>query len=104
MGVASRRERIIDEVEAAGWVTSGMTIAIGEPAPMAVIRQLIRRGVRDLTVVGSGLASTCSSPPAACAARWRTTWAAASAGRWRRRSGGRPSGARSRCGSARRAS
>ncbi|MEZ5236173.1 MAG: CoA-transferase [Acidimicrobiales bacterium] len=56
MGVASRRERIIDEVEAAGWVTSGMTIAIGEPAPMAVIRQLIRRGVRDLTVVGSGLA------------------------------------------------
>jgi glutaconate CoA-transferase subunit A len=33
-----------------------MTVAIGEPAPMAMVRQLIRRGVRDLTVVGSGLA------------------------------------------------
>ena len=34
---------------------SGMTIAIGDPAPMAVVRQLIKQGVRDLRVVGSGM-------------------------------------------------
>lgn len=56
MSAAGREERILDEVAAAAWVTDGMTIAIGEPAPMAIIRQLIRRGVKDLTVVGSGLA------------------------------------------------
>jgi glutaconate CoA-transferase subunit A len=50
-----RNERILDEVEAASWVQDGMTIAIGEPGPMALIRQLIRAGRRDLTVVGSGL-------------------------------------------------
>ena len=33
-----------------------MTIAVGDPAPMATVRQLVRRGVRGLTVVGSGLA------------------------------------------------
>lgn len=33
-----------------------MTIAVGDPAPMATVRQLVRRRVRDLTVVGSGLA------------------------------------------------
>lgn len=56
MSSPARHQRIVTEVEAAGWVDDGMTVAIGEPAPMAVIRQLIRRGVRDLTVVGSGLA------------------------------------------------
>src|SRR5229473_2539563 len=49
-----RRERIIDEVEAAGWIESGMTIAIGMPTPYAVVRQIIRRGLKDLTVVDSG--------------------------------------------------
>lgn len=33
-----------------------MTIALGEPAPMAMVRQIIRRGVRDLTVIAGGLA------------------------------------------------
>lgn len=56
MGATGRQERILDEVAAAAWIVDGMTIAIGEPAPMAIIRQVIRRGVRDLTVVGSGLA------------------------------------------------
>lgn len=56
MSHPERRERIITEAEAAAWVSDGMTIAIGEPAPMAVIRQLVRRGVKDLTVVGSGIA------------------------------------------------
>jgi glutaconate CoA-transferase, subunit A len=50
-----RRSRIIDEVEAASWVQDGMTIAVGTPAPMALLRHLIRRGVKDLTVIDSGL-------------------------------------------------
>ena len=33
-----------------------MTIALGEPAPMAMVRQIIRRGVKNLTVISSGLA------------------------------------------------
>ena len=33
-----------------------MTIAHGEPAPMALVRQIVRRGVRDLTVISAGLA------------------------------------------------
>src|SRR5260370_10286124 len=49
-----RREGIIDEVEAARWIESGMTIAIGMPTPYALVRQIIRRGLRDLTVVDSG--------------------------------------------------
>ncbi|HEV8718003.1 MAG TPA: CoA-transferase, partial [Candidatus Binatia bacterium] len=50
-----RRQRLIGEVEAAGWVQDGMTIAVGSPAPMALLRQVIRRGVKDLTVIDSGL-------------------------------------------------
>ncbi|MDH4146369.1 MAG: CoA transferase subunit A [Acidimicrobiia bacterium] len=56
MNTPERRSRLVDEVEAATWVESGMTIALGDPAPMAVVRQIVRRGVRDLRVVGSGLA------------------------------------------------
>ena len=56
MSDAGRRERIVDEREAAGWIRSGMTVAFGDPAPMAMIRQIIRAEVRDLCVVGSGLA------------------------------------------------
>ncbi len=56
MSVAIRTERLIEETAAVARVESGMTLAIGEPAPAALIRQIIRRGIRDLTVVGSGLA------------------------------------------------
>jgi len=49
-----RRERIITEAEAASWIEDGMTIALGQPAPMAIVRQIIRRGVKNLTVVDSG--------------------------------------------------
>ncbi|MBE3604893.1 CoA transferase subunit A [bacterium] len=49
-----RRERIIDEVAAGGWIENGMTIAIGQPTPMALVRQIIRRGIKDLTVVDAG--------------------------------------------------
>jgi len=31
-----------------------MTVAVGAPAPMALVRQLIRRGARGLTVIDSG--------------------------------------------------
>lgn len=49
-----RRQRIIDEVEAASWIQSGMTVAIGQPTPMALVRQIIRRGLKDLTIVDAG--------------------------------------------------
>jgi glutaconate CoA-transferase subunit A len=49
-----RRERILDEVQAAKWIEDGMTVAIGQPTPMAVVRQIIRRGLKNLTVVDSG--------------------------------------------------
>jgi glutaconate CoA-transferase subunit A len=51
---SQRRERIIDEAAAANWVENGMTIALGQPTPMALLRSIIRRGVRDLTVVDAG--------------------------------------------------
>jgi glutaconate CoA-transferase subunit A len=50
----ARRQRVIDEVEAAGWIENGMTVAIGQPTPMALVRQIIRRGLKDLTVVDAG--------------------------------------------------
>jgi glutaconate CoA-transferase, subunit A len=49
-----RRERIVDETGAASWIIDGMTIAIGQPTPMALVRQIIRRGVKNLTVVDAG--------------------------------------------------
>ncbi len=50
-----RRTRVVDDVEAVTGIESGMTIAVGSPPPMALLRQLIRRGVRELTVIDSGL-------------------------------------------------
>jgi glutaconate CoA-transferase subunit A len=56
MHTAPRTERLIDETQALALLESGMTIALGEPTPMALLRQVVRRGLRDLTVIGSGLA------------------------------------------------
>jgi glutaconate CoA-transferase, subunit A len=53
--MGDRTQRIIDEVIAANWVQDGMTIAVGSPAPMALLRQIIRRGVKNLTIVDSGV-------------------------------------------------
>lgn len=50
-----RSERLRDEQAALALLTDGMTIAIGEPAPMAMVRHIIRRGLRGLTVIASGL-------------------------------------------------
>ena len=52
--MSGRHERIIDEEAAANWIQSGMTIAIGQPTPMALVRSIIRRGIKDLTVVDAG--------------------------------------------------
>ncbi len=52
--MSGRQERIIDEETAASWIQSGMTIAIGQPTPMALLRSIIRRGIKDLTVVDAG--------------------------------------------------
>lgn len=49
-----RGERIIDEVDAASWIADGMTVAIGQPTPMALVRQIIRRSVKNLTIVDAG--------------------------------------------------
>lgn len=46
----------MDERQAASWIEDGMTVAIGEPAPMALVRQIVRRGLRGLTVIASGFA------------------------------------------------
>lgn len=52
--MSERRQRIIDEETAASWIQSGMTIAVGQPTPMALLRSIIRRGIKDLTVVDAG--------------------------------------------------
>jgi glutaconate CoA-transferase subunit A len=55
--LAERKSLVIGETEAAEMVRDGMTIAIGgfinSSHPMALVRQIIRRGVRNLTVVGA---------------------------------------------------
>lgn len=55
MEPGQRESRVIDEATAAGWIEDGMTLAVGSPTPMALLRQIIRRGVKDLTVVDVGL-------------------------------------------------
>lgn len=55
-----RKDVIIGEAEAAGWIRDGMTVSIGgflnSSHPMTVIRAIIRNGVKDLTVVGAASA------------------------------------------------
>ncbi len=52
-----RRSLVLDDAEAGRWVRNGMTVALGgfitSSHPMALVRQIIRNGVRDLTVVGA---------------------------------------------------
>ena len=54
MSSSKRREVIIGEQEAAGWIRDGMTISIGgflnSSHPMPIVRAIIRKGVKDLTV------------------------------------------------------
>ncbi len=57
----SGRETVLRDFDVAGAVQSGMTVAIGglgtSSHPMALIRELIRRGIRDLLVVAGPAAS-----------------------------------------------
>ena len=57
MQTLERKSLVIDLETAAASVRDGMTIAIGgfinSSHPMALVRQLIRRGVKNLTVVGA---------------------------------------------------
>jgi glutaconate CoA-transferase, subunit A len=57
MRPSERKSLVIELDAAAAVVRDGMTIAIGgfinSSHPMAVVRQIIRRGIRNLTVVGA---------------------------------------------------
>lgn len=58
--MSERKEVVTTAAEAAARVSDGMTIIVGgfvtANHPMPVVRELIRRGVRDLTVIGSATA------------------------------------------------
>ena len=41
-----RKPSLIGEHEASLWIEDGMTVAIGTPHPMGLIRQIIKRGVK----------------------------------------------------------
>ena len=56
MDGTERNSRVITENAAADMVSDGMTLAFGEPYPMALIRAIIRRKVKNLTVICSGVA------------------------------------------------
>jgi glutaconate CoA-transferase subunit A len=60
MADSKRKDVIIGEQEAAGWIRDGMTVSIGgflnSSHPMPIIRAIIRNGVKDLTVVGAASA------------------------------------------------
>ncbi|MSQ68903.1 MAG: CoA transferase subunit A [Gammaproteobacteria bacterium] len=56
MNTGVRTPRLCTEAQAVAMIENGMTLAIGEPTPMALVRQVIRRELRDLTVIASGLA------------------------------------------------
>ena len=51
-----RQSVLSTEDEVGNWIENGMTIAIGEPAPMGMVRHIIRNRISGLTVIGSGIA------------------------------------------------
>jgi glutaconate CoA-transferase subunit A len=57
MQIPERRSKVVDVATAVGHVKDGMTVAIGgfinSSHPMIVVREIIRRGLRNLTVVGA---------------------------------------------------
>ena len=56
MSVRQRNSRIEAIDDAMSTISDGMMIAIGEPPPMAAIRNLLRRRLTQLTVIASGFA------------------------------------------------
>lgn len=61
MSDKKRKEVIADEGEAAKQIKDGMTVIFGGFAtanrPMAIVRQVIKNGIKDLTVLGGSVAS-----------------------------------------------
>lgn len=51
----TRHEKLLSEEEATLKISDGMILAFGDPAPMGIIRQIIRKKTRGLTVVASGM-------------------------------------------------
>ena len=60
MKIEERKTVIINEEQVADYIEDGMTIAVGgfinSLHPMTIIRQIVRRGLKDFTLVGSGSA------------------------------------------------
>ena len=52
-GIETRKEVVISEVDAANMVEDGMTISLGSNYPLAITRQIIRKGVKNLTVIAN---------------------------------------------------
>lgn len=52
-GSSDRKRVVMTEAEASGLVTDGMTISLGSNYPLAITRQIIRRRVKNLTVVAN---------------------------------------------------
>ena len=48
-----RKEVVMSEAEAANLVEDGMTISLGSNYPLAIVRQIIRKGVKNLTVISN---------------------------------------------------
>jgi glutaconate CoA-transferase subunit A len=57
VSASERRSIVIEETALDAWLRDGMTVALGGLAtashPMVAVRHMIRRGLRDLTVIGS---------------------------------------------------
>lgn len=49
----TRQELLLDESRAAALVRDGMTISLGSTYPLAITRQIIRRGAKNLTVISN---------------------------------------------------
>ena len=52
-GTNIRKEVVMSEGDAANMVEDGMTISLGSNYPLAITRQIIRKGVKNLTVIAN---------------------------------------------------
>jgi len=51
-----RSELIVDEEKIASFFFDGMILAIGEPAPMSIVRLCLQNKIKKLTLIASGIA------------------------------------------------
>tara|TARA_S200000501_G_C20824940_1_gene744533 strand:- start:64 stop:945 length:882 start_codon:yes stop_codon:yes gene_type:complete len=51
-----RNSVIIDEEKISSYFFDGMTLAIGEPAPMSIVRLCLQKKIKKLTLIASGIA------------------------------------------------